>query len=88
MRDISEREDNLPKWAQELISSLRQRIRAATDPLIKEISVLRPKVDLLKTKNEALTELLGCAASGNHKTAQEIIKIIRAYDLTLTPIGE
>ena len=81
MRD----ERDLPKWAQELIYGLRQRLMTP-NPLIDEIAELRPKVELLKAKTEALTELLDCAASGNHKTAQEIMEIIRAYDLTLTPI--
>ncbi len=79
------REAALPKWVKELIDDLRKRVQFATEPMVKELARLRPQVELLKTRNEALTELLECAARGGHKTAQEIMEIIRAYDLTPTP---
>ena len=53
-------------------------------PPTVEIAKLRPQVALLKARNEALTELLECAARGGHKTASEIVDIIHGYDLTLT----
>lgn len=79
------REANLPRWAQEMIKKLRDRLDISRDPLVTEVAKLRPQVELLKTRNEALIELLECAARGQHKTAAEIMEIIRAYNLTLTP---
>jgi hypothetical protein len=79
------REAKLPAWARELIADLRKRVECATEPMAKELATLRPKLDLLKRRNEALTELLECAARGGHKDAQEIMGIIRAYDLILLP---
>lgn len=79
-----EREEKLPAWAQSLIRGLRERLKIANEPLLAEVAKLRPQVDLLKARNEALTELLECAARGGHKTASEIVDIIHGYDLTLT----
>ncbi len=81
------REAKLPVWTRELIATLRQRISILNDPSnphIKELVELRRQVPLLKARYEAMTELLGCAAKGGHKTAQEIMEIIEQYDLTLT----
>lgn len=83
---VDERELKLPTWAQRLIASLRDRLSIANEPLINELAKLRPQVELLKRKNEALTELLDCAARGGHPTAQDIMDIIRQYDLTLTKV--
>ena len=79
-----DREEKLPQWARQLIADLRKRLEANREPLLAELTKLRPQVALLKARNEALTELLECAAIGMHKTSQEIIAIIQAYDLTLT----
>lgn len=78
------REKNLPKWAQDELHRLRLCRDEQTRPLINELARLRPKVELLQAHNDALKELLECAARGGHKTAQEIIKVIETYDLTLT----
>ena len=78
------RENNLPKWAQEVISSLRLRLEANREPLLTELVRLRPRVELLEARNCALNELLQCAARGGHITAAEIVNIIENYDLTLT----
>lgn len=78
------REDKLPNWAKELIADLRRRIQYGNEPLINEIAKLRPQMEKMRAQHEAMTELLECAARGGHKTAQEIIAIIQAYDLTLT----
>lgn len=83
-----EREASLPKWAQELIRSLRLRIQVATEPLVAELARLRPRMELLKARWEAMTELLECAARGGHKTAEEIVRTLESYDLTLTPKEE
>jgi hypothetical protein len=64
---------------------LRRRLEYATEPLAAEIAKLRPRLELLQRRNEALGELLECAARGGHKDAQEIMEVIRGYDLTLTP---
>lgn len=77
------RESKLPVWAQQLIADLRKRIQYGNEPLLDEIGKLRPLNEKLKRRNEALTELLECAASGQHKDAQEIIAIIGQYDLEL-----
>jgi hypothetical protein len=82
------REEKLPRWAKELIADLRKRVQYGNEPLLREISQLRPQVELLKRRNEALTELLGCAARGEHKYAIEIMGIIQAYNLTLTKEGD
>lgn len=81
---MEEREKNLPRWAQELIADLRKRVSAAVDPLTREIARLRPERDTLKARNEALIELLECAARGGHKTAQDIVNVLAGYSLTLT----
>lgn len=80
---MDEREAKLPQWTQDLIASLRERLSIQNEPLIREVAKLRPQVELLKARNEALTELLDCAARGGHKTAQEIMEIIQAYGLEL-----
>lgn len=85
---MDEREKNLPRWAQEIIINLRKRVEAQAEPLVRELATLRPRVDLLTRRNEALTELLECAALGNHKTAQEIVNIIGQYSLELIPNNE
>jgi hypothetical protein len=79
-----EREARLATWARELIADLRKRVQYATEPLAAEVAKLRPQVALLKARNDALTELLECAAKGGHKAAWEIVQIIEGYDLTLT----
>lgn len=81
---MDEREVRLPAWAQQLIADLRKKVQYGNEPLMKELAKLRPQVELLMARNGALTELLECAAMGGHKTAQEIVKIIEAYDMTLT----
>lgn len=80
-----DREDKLPAWAKQIIHDLRQRLRTSNEPLVAELAKLRPQVEFLKRRNEALTELLECAALGQHKTAAEIVAILHTYDLTLTP---
>lgn len=77
------REEKLPQWAQQLIKGLRERADIAREPLVREVAKLRPQVELLRRRNEALTELLECAAKGGHPTAQEIIAIIGDCDLIL-----
>jgi len=84
MSVVDERELRLPVWARELICDLRSQVAAKTGPLARELATLRPRVELLRSKNEALTELLNCAAKGEHPTAQVIMKVLRTYDLTLT----
>jgi hypothetical protein len=81
---MDDREAKLPAWARELIADLRRRVQCATEHLAAEVAKFRPQMELLKSRNEALTELLDCAARGGHKTAQAIMEIIRAYDLTLS----
>jgi hypothetical protein len=78
------REANLPKWARELIATLRLRLASATEPLTAEVARLRPQVDLLQRKLDAIEELLTCAARGGHKTAAEIIEVLESYDLQLS----
>jgi hypothetical protein len=80
---VDEREKNLPKWAQDLIAGLRLRIKSACEPIVAELAKLRPIAELSKVRYDAISELLTCAASGGHKTAEQIIEIIRSYDLIL-----
>ena len=82
------RESKLPVWVQQLIANLRLRIDNVCDPFVREITKLQPRLKLLEARNSALIELLECAARGGHKTAQEIMAIIGAYDLTLTKLEE
>jgi hypothetical protein len=82
---MDEREAKLPKWAQDLITDLRKRVEHGNEPLLKELAQLRPKMELIKARNEAMTELFECAAKGGHATAQEIVQIIEGYDLVLQP---
>ncbi len=77
------REKNLPQWAQTIINDLRQRIDISRDPLFTEVVRLRPQVELLKARNEALTYLLQCAARGEHEMSQNIISILEDFDLVL-----
>lgn len=84
MYGVDERENKLPVWARELIADLRMRVQYGNEPLLDEVAKLRPQVEVLKRRNEALTELLQCAARGGHKTSQEVIAIIEEFDLTLT----
>lgn len=58
-----ERENRLPQWAKQLIADLRRKVQQCNEPMIAEIAKLRPQVELLKARNEALTELLDCAAT-------------------------
>lgn len=78
-----EREKSLPKWAQQMIAELRQRINSNEEPLLKELVRLRPKVELLQASNEALHELLRCAAKGGHVSAADIESVLSGYDLQL-----
>ena len=82
---MNNREESLPKWAQDIIKGLRVGLRMATEPLTKELNALRPKVELLKTRNDALRELLECAAKGGHITSAEILQVIEGYGLCLVP---
>lgn len=76
---MDQREQNLPFWAQKLITELRERIATSNQPLIKELAKLRPQVAALTAKNDALRELLGMAALCGHATASEIMAVIDAY---------
>ena len=80
---MSDRESKLPQWVQSLLADLRSRLEKQNEPLMQELTFLRPKVELLKSKNEAMQELLECAAKGGHTTAVEIVKIIEGYDIQL-----
>ena len=82
---MDEREARLPAWARELIADLRKKVQYGNEPLIKELSILRPKVERLERINGAMTDLLRCAASGDHKGAVEIVAILESYSLTVTP---
>lgn len=81
------RENSLPKWSQQLIADLRNRVKYAVEPMVTELARLRPQVERLKAHNEAMQDLLSCAARGGHKTAQEIIEVIERYDLVLREKG-
>jgi len=82
---MDNREAKLPTWAKELLACLRKQIEQGQEPLVRELNRLRPQMELLRLREAAMTELLDCAAKGGHKSAQEIMDIIRAYNLTLTP---
>lgn len=84
MTPSDDRELKLPAWAREIIKDLRFRLSIQNESLIREVTKLRPLVEYQKRKNEAMTDLLECAARGGHKTAQEIMDIIGQYELTLT----
>lgn len=73
---MDEREKNLPKWAQELIASLRRRVESGNEPLLREVARLRPLNEKLKSENEAYREFLDCAARGKHMTAQAIVDVL------------
>ena len=75
-----EREAKLPAWARDTLSRLRNTLAARDSPLSRELDTLRPRVKLLTARNEALTELLECAARGGHTTAAEIVQVIEQYD--------
>lgn len=79
------RENNLPKWAQELIADLRKKVQSSNEPLIAELAKLRPMVQKLKDCNDGLEELLRCAAKGGHMTAQDIDKALDGYCLVRQP---
>jgi hypothetical protein len=74
-----EREARLPAWVRELLGHLRREVATGRDPLLRELSVLRPQLDKVRAINEALTELLQCAAKGGHMTAGEIVAVIESY---------
>jgi hypothetical protein len=76
-----EREAKLPAWARYLIAGLRRQIEMQAEPLSRELKKLHPLVELLRARNEALTELLQCAAKGGHPAAQTIADMIEAYGL-------
>ncbi len=76
------REQNLPKWAQEMLKNLREKLDTATEPLRSRVAVLEARNHKLKSRNEALIELLECAAKGGHETAVEICKMIEVYELS------
>lgn len=82
---FEEQEEKLPKWAKERLKELRQRLQFATEPLTKELAKLRPMVELLKSRNNGLEELLRCAAKGGHLTAQDIMQALEGYELHLLP---
>lgn len=73
------REVTLPKWAQQTINDLRKRVQSGNEPLLKEVSQLRPQVAHLRAKNDALNELLQMAAKGGHVAALDIINVIQDY---------
>jgi hypothetical protein len=80
---MDERESRLPMWTKELLADLRKRVACGNEPLIKEITRLRPKVELLSARNGALMELLECAARGGSIASCDIINIIQGYSLEL-----
>ena len=80
---MDEREANLPKWAQQVIQELRKSIKHLAEGPAREIAKLTRENVLYQRRFEAMTELLECAARGDHKTAQEIVSIIQAYSLEL-----
>ncbi len=84
---MDEREAKLPLWARETIANLRRQLQIKPDTQ-DTINKLRLQLELMKAKNEAMTELIECAARGGHKQSVEIMDIIGNYDLTLTKHDE
>lgn len=82
------REDRLPVWVRELLADLRRRLEAQPEPLTRELAKLRPEVARLKARNEALIELLECAARGGHQTAQQVVEVLEQYRLDDRPLSE
>ncbi len=78
---MDSREEKLPVWAKDLLADMRRKIATATEPLLKELNTLRPRMEILKSRNEAMIELIECAAKGGHPTSIEIAKMIEAYGL-------
>lgn len=77
---MDSREERLPAWCKELLSSLRQRVQSGNEPLLKELAMLRPKVADLAAKNNALTKLLfEIATEDGHVGASDIISVIEEY---------
>jgi hypothetical protein len=76
-------EASLPKWAQERLERFRSDLQKAREPLLKELGVLRPKVELLEARNAALVELLQAAARGGHLAAADIVRTLEGYELQL-----
>lgn len=78
------REENLPKWAKELIKDLRIRLSSAMEPAIearRKQEAAEKKVRDLQAVQDALHELLFRAAKSEHKTAQEIISVLESYEI-------
>ena len=70
-----QREDKLPVWARELLANLRQQLEAER----RKVKGLEHESKVYYARNEALNELLDCAAKGGHKTAQTIVDMIKVY---------
>lgn len=80
---MTEREAKLPAWARELIADLRKDVQLRVEVITRDNKQLVERVRLLSSRNEALTELLECAAKGGHITATVIADMLKTYDLQL-----
>lgn len=79
------REAALPKWVRDLIDNLRKQLADGREPLVKQLNKLERDVKLYRSRAEAITELLECAAQGKHITASTVVEILGTYDLVLAP---
>ena len=79
---VNPREASLPKWAQEELSTLRYRLRLASEAFERKLTELVPQVNRLQHERDALIELLQAASRGKHLMATEILEILASFELT------
>lgn len=78
------RENNLPKWAQELLKNLRFQLETALEPAVqarRKLEVAEERCRRQASVLDALQELLFTAAKGGHKTAHEIVTVLHSYEI-------
>lgn len=86
-KEQEDRELRLPVWAQRELKLLRDRVKYGNDAMLKELVVLRPKVEKLQQELGGIRDLLDCAAKGGHMTSEQIINVLQSYDLTVVKKG-
>lgn len=80
---VDERENNLPKWAQELINRLRAEGQTRTERLTAEIEKLRPQCKLLTNRLAAMDEIMDYLVRGGHPDAAQIKRIVGGFGMNI-----
>ena len=80
---VDPREQSLPKWAQAFIKDLRNEHSRHTEFLTKEVVRLRPLVEVLTNRLNAMDEIMRYLIKGGHPDGQMIHDIVGSYGLNI-----